>query len=180
MPHVFYSYIPYIGLLIACICASVFDIRSRRIPNAIPLSLVSAALIFKAIHGPVEFGISIAAVIVLLLLGTVLFSLRFLGGGDIKLLAAGCAFLPFAEMPQFLLYTAVGGGVLALATAAMNKTLKRSFRGALTIMHGMSVDVGATVAPTTQTSLPYAIAITFGAISVTLIHTFSQTGLRVI
>jgi prepilin peptidase CpaA len=180
MPHGFYSYIPYIGILIACVCASVFDIRSRMIPNAIPLSLVSAALIFKATHGPVDLGIAIATVIVLLLFGSVLFSLRVLGGGDIKLLAAGCAFLPFGEMSQFLLSTAIGGGILAIVTALFRKTLKSSFSGALAIMHGMSVDSGVTVAPTTQTSLPYAIAITFGAISVTLIHTFSQTGLRVI
>lgn len=180
MPHVLYAFIPYIALIVACICASFFDVRSRKIPNAIPISLVSAALIFKAMHGPADFGIAVATTVTLLLLGSVAFSLRFLGGGDVKLLAAGCAFLPPSEMPQFLLSTALGGGVLALLTACMQNTLKTSLQGAFSIMHGIRIDPTTAVSPATRTSLPYAIAITFGAISVTLIHTFSPIGLRVI
>jgi len=179
MSQVLYNSAPYIALLIACSIAAITDVRSRTIPNAIPISLVIFALIFKAMHGPVDLGISIAAIIVMLMLGSVVFSMRFLGGGDIKLLAAGCAFLPVSEMTQFLLFTAVGGGLLAIVTAALNGTLKKTLHGAFTILHGVRVDPSIAVAPTTQTSLPYAIAITFGAISVTLIHTFSPTGLRV-
>jgi prepilin peptidase CpaA len=180
MSHALCALAPYIALIVACIFASVFDVRSRKIPNAIPISLLLAAFTFKAMHGPAELGIAVTATIVLLLLGSLAFSLRLLGGGDVKLLAAGCAFLPPSEMPQFLLFTALGGGALALVTAGMQKTLKRSLQGALSIMHGIRIDPTMAVSPATRTSLPYAIAITFGAISVTLIHTFSPTGLRVI
>jgi prepilin peptidase CpaA len=180
MPYDLYAYTPYIALIVACIFASIFDVRSRKIPNAIPISLVVAAFIFKAMHGPAEFGIAVSATIALLLLGSLAFSLHILGGGDVKLLAAGCAFLPPSEMPQFLLSTALGGGMLALMTACTQRTLKTSLQGAFTIMHGIRIDPTTAIAPATRTSLPYAIAITFGAISVTLIHTFSPTGLRVI
>ena len=172
-------HIAYIALLTASIFAIVTDVRSRKIPNVIPISLAASALIFKAAHGPTDFLTAVAVLLAVLFVGTVAFSFHWLGGGDVKLLAAGCAFLPPSEGVYFLLFTAIGGGILALVTAAAKGTLRSTIAGAFTIVHGLQVDKDILIKPQSSTQLPYAIAISFGALSVMLMHVFNTTALRI-
>lgn len=178
MAHLIDQSIPYAALLIACIFATCTDIRSRKIPNAIPISLAVAALIYQAMHGPFALFSALAAMVAMLFCGTILFSFGWLGGGDIKFLAAGCALLPLSEAMYFVIFTAIGGGILALATATMRGTLRQTIAGSLMILHSAKIDAKMPAAPQTETRLPYAIAITFGALVLTFMHTYYPTGLR--
>ncbi len=179
MQLVLYHQLPYIVLLIACVAAAVTDIRARKIPNAIPLMLVVCALTLRATQGPGELLTALATVFVVMAVGLAGFCIKALGGGDVKLLAAACACIPVGEGLYFLLFTAVGGGILAIVTAAFKGTLKQTLSGSFAIFHGLTIDPTTRIATQSTTTLPYAIAITFGALSITLMHTFDPASLRV-
>ncbi len=108
----------------ACALAVLTDLRSRRIPNALTAALAIAALALHATQGPVAFAVACATLVGVLLIGFVAFSFGWLGGGDVKLLAAGAAALGLPDAVPFLIYTAIGGGVLALVVAIAMGRLK--------------------------------------------------------
>ena len=101
------------------VAAAVIDGRSRRHPEPAALGL---ALLGLAAHRRRPrrrrrlgaAGLDLAAAAAVFLAGAVAFRFRLLGGGDVKLLAAGALWLGAAALGPFLLATALAGGVLAL------------------------------------------------------------------
>ena len=89
-----------------CAIAVATDLRFRRIPNALTAALAIAALGLHAASGLAAFGIALATLVAVLFIGLVAFSFGWLGGGDVKLLAAGAAALGFPDAVPFLVYTA--------------------------------------------------------------------------
>lgn len=155
-----------IGLtVIACAVASYFDVRARRIPNWLTGLLAAGALAVNGFLGLKPFLLSVAVMAVIMLLGTVLYSIGGVGGGDIKLAAAASGVLSFPLCIPFLLYSAIGGGLLAVAFIVFRGNLRQSVaRAAVMTMGG-----GAAVAK--NQSLPYAVAFAFGAILIALSQT---------
>lgn len=105
-----------VGLL--ALAAGV-DLRHRRIPNALVAAL--AALGLLRIAGEVAGGGGLAApgadlavAAAIFVLGAVLFHLSMLGGGDVKLLAAGALWIGAPGVAAYLGATALAGGALAL------------------------------------------------------------------
>lgn len=98
------------------IIGALRDVTTMTIPNKISLALL--ALFFPtalavglewsvaAMHVGVGFGA--------LLVGMLIFALRWVGGGDAKLLAAACLWLGAPAIPHFLLWTAVAGGAFSI------------------------------------------------------------------
>lgn len=97
--------------------AGVADVASRRIPNWLTGVTAACFLPFALATGlPVSFiGIHLATACVLLLLGYALFAFGMLGGGDAKMIAVSGLWLGFPGSILFVLFSAVAGGVLALA-----------------------------------------------------------------
>lgn len=93
------------------------DLTSMKIPNWISglliLGFFPAALLLGLTFP--EIGIHVAIAVAALLIGMGLFALNFLGGGDVKLMAAACLWLGLSGSGVFLLATAVVGGVFSLA-----------------------------------------------------------------
>ncbi|WP_291833205.1 prepilin peptidase [Brevundimonas sp.] len=99
------------------IVAGLKDLTTMRIPNWISLLLivfffpaalaVGLPLTTLAIH----IGVAFAA----LLVGAGMFALRWIGGGDAKLMAAACLWLGLEGSGMFLLWTGVMGGLFCLA-----------------------------------------------------------------
>lgn len=132
--------------------AAVYDLRSRRIPN--PLSAVLALLGVVAAgleRGWGGVGIALLTLAVLLALGTVAFGRGLIGGGDIKLIAAGCCGLTPGLAVDFLLYTALFGGLVSLATLAASGRLTAS------LVTGVYVRG--------RERVPYAVAVWAGAVA---------------
>jgi prepilin peptidase CpaA len=102
---------------ILMIIAGAGDALSLRIPNR--LTLAMAALFFPmalATGMPwADIGQHMAMGLGLLILGFTLFSFGLFGGGDAKLLAAAGLWFGTAQALPFILFTALAGGVLALA-----------------------------------------------------------------
>ena len=87
-----------------------------------------------------------------------------IGGGDIKLAIAGSGMLSYPLCVPFLLYTAIGGGLLAVLFLAFRRNAARL---ALACCYSWRPAGGIGIAAKRAT-LPYAVAFAFGAILVAL------------
>jgi prepilin peptidase CpaA len=144
--------------LAACAIACVTDARWRRIPNALTYAAILGALAFAAFRGPLPLAEAIGAALVTILVGSVLLALGWLGGGDVKLLAAGAATVGFPWFFLILGYIAIAGGLFAAITAARDGRLRTV---ATHIIYSL---VGKTkiVADPHASRVPYALAICAG------------------
>lgn len=151
-------------LLIAVLAlASVADLRERRIPNALTVPAVALGLLFNGLFFGLDglrdsaqgAGLGLA-----MLFG--FFVLRWMGAGDVKLMAAVGAI----KGPEFVFYAclwgAIFGGVFALAG------LIRSRRLGLALAHlyysRLMPQAGGTLVTTWR--VPYAPAIGLGCVVV--------------
>jgi prepilin peptidase CpaA len=134
--------------LAGCAAASYGDIRTRRIPNWLTGSLALAALAVHSFYGLRAVLISLAVIVAITLAGTLLYSRGGIGGGDIKLAIAASGMLSYPLCLPFLLYSAIGGGLLAVGFILLNRKSRAE-----------------SVKPKT---LPYAVAFLFGAIVIAL------------
>jgi prepilin peptidase CpaA len=115
-------------------------VRARRVPNWLTGSLALAAILVHAFGGLRAAAISLAVMAVLVAAGTLLYSRGGIGGGDIKLAIAASGMLSFPLCIPFLIYAAIGGGLLAVAYMLTTKSK----------------------------TMPYALAFAFGAVVVAL------------
>jgi prepilin peptidase CpaA len=100
--------------------AAATDLLTMRIPNLLTLGLCAAFLVVAPVAGLSwqEVLMHLAAGAAMLLVGLLLFSLGWAGGGDAKLLAVASLWLGFEPLVLFLGYVAVFGGALAIAILA--------------------------------------------------------------
>jgi prepilin peptidase CpaA len=101
---------------LALATAALTDLRSRTIPNAIPLVLMAAFPIaaWAAGMSAGQMAWHLAAGAAGLGVAAGLFAVRAWGGGDAKLAATAALWLGFAPLPRFVLVMALTGGGLAL------------------------------------------------------------------
>ena len=139
--------------------AAVSDAMWFRIPNAVPIAIVALYPVYLLAGGP-GLGVlhwSLAIMIGTFLLGALLFSRGWMGGGDVKLIAALALWAGPVHFPAFLVMTSIAGGalVLVILLASRNAALNwvvGSIRGALHLP----------VTPRTasgKSTVPYGIAI---------------------
>jgi prepilin peptidase CpaA len=149
------------------IVAALSDATTMTIPNWISALLVVAffpAALAVGLPAPV-IGLSVALCFGALVIGMGMFALHWIGGGDAKLFAASALWLGLAGAAPFLVWTAIAGGVLALALLGARR---------------MASDIGVPfrqpgwmerlLAP--KGDIPYGIAIAAGALAA-----FPQSGL---
>ncbi|MFQ5346587.1 MAG: prepilin peptidase [Rhodothalassiaceae bacterium] len=123
------------------------DLRSRLIPNRIPLAVV--LLFFLAAWSGVVDGIwmHLAVFAAVLAVSVALFALGILGGGDAKLIPAVSLWAGSDRLVPFLVVMTLTGGLLALLLL-----VRRRLSEASSDAHAGSV--------------PYAVAIAAGAIAI--------------
>lgn len=155
----------------ACAVAVATDLAYRKIPNPLTFGLALVALALHAPQGAVAFALALGIFCAVLVIGCVAFSFKWLGGGDVKLLAAGAAALGFPDVVPFLIYTAIGGGVLALTVSVATGRLRPVLHSVVLILRPFAYKGTVAVAPPSNLTLPYACAIAFGALAVALSHT---------
>lgn len=155
----------------ASLVAAVTDLRTRRIPNALVIALLACGLAANALNGWQAVGTDALIVVAVLLAGTVAFSLRLIGGGDIKLLAAAAGTLVYPTCVTFILFTLLCGGVLAVVFAAVRGRLGAT----ITNVQAMALPLFAgarPVRPQDSIAMPYALAIFGGAACTAVINGF--------
>jgi prepilin peptidase CpaA len=112
MPHNPIAYVLPALLLIA----AVSDVRAYRIPNW--LTLATALLFFPVawwmgMPWP-DYITHLMAGALLFFVGFMMFQFNIFGGGDAKLMAAAGLWFGMANLPVFITWTALAGGVLAI------------------------------------------------------------------
>ena len=106
------------AVVVVAVTACVFDLRTRRIPNALTFGAALAAAAFHVVTGGATGLMASAGG---WLLGIALFfpffALRGMGGGDVKLLGAFGAWLGPVAVFRVGLYSAIAGGVVGALVA---------------------------------------------------------------
>jgi prepilin peptidase CpaA len=163
MPIAALSLFPFV------LTAAVSDIRRRRVSNRLNLTILAAGLVWRAASLNGWFVLdAFAGVGVGLAILFIPFAARWVGAGDVKLLAACGAWLgPFDAMLAGL-FGLLGGGVLAAAIAASGGA---ELRKSVTQTLGLSVaTLTAPVAPRRRAAqvVPLAVPIAAAACAILL------------
>ena len=157
------------AVLLLGVLASIWDIRTRRVPNVLTLGFPIVALVVHfATLGTPGLLDTAAGWAVGLVLFLPLFALGGMGAGDVKLLAAFGAWLGAWNAVETALAAGVIGGVLALGVALTRSYVSEAF---MNIWHLLIYwrTVGFQAHPTLTLKshdgprLAYAIPISLGA-----------------
>lgn len=141
--------------LICMLAAAAVDVRTRQVPN-----LLAAAAALSGIAAFVSIGQAgllwqpLLVALAVMAAGTVMFSRNWVGGGDVKLLAAASSWFTAAGALQFLSSVFLAGGALALVAIGLRRAR------------------GRRASRQSQAALPYAVAIAAGAIVQVLLARF--------
>ena len=132
---------------VTLIAAAISDLRSFRIPNYLSAILI---VLFGIIYGLAGFtGMpwgNLLHFLVALVVGMVLFSRGWIGGGDAKLYAAAALWFNWTGAVALIFTTTIAGAALAIAFVASR-------------MLGLRKNV-----PKEDRRIPYGVAIAAGAI----------------
>jgi prepilin peptidase CpaA len=149
------------ALLVACVGA-IWDVFTYRIPNRVTYSAIALSFI---VHWVVEGPIGLLWAVLGLFIGggmfLVLYLLRTMGAGDVKLMAAVGAFAGPSKTVEISLYSAIAGGILALIVAVYKGRLKRTLGNLLDLIR-FHAAVGAETHPTLNLHNPEAMRFAYG------------------
>jgi len=144
-------------LPVLAVVAGLHDLTTFRIPNWIPavLALAFAPAAFVVGLAPLQMAVHLGVGLAALVVGMGLFALRWVGGGDAKLIAAACLWLGLGGTPPFLIWTTVFGGLLSLALLSARKYVPYA--------PGAPAWIGKLLEP--KGGAPYGVAIAAGALA---------------
>ena len=187
-----------IGTFVALLVAvAIIDVRHLTISNRYcaaiallyPIHAMTAPYGVDLVDGGIVGGVA-------LIIGFLLFSMRLAGGGDVKLFAAVSLWAGSHGLTEFVLVTALTGGIFAAGMMIRNRLAKRRagdglraasanvFLGGLLLARSGAAAVGTAAGaprtdsaaepntkpspegPTPVGTLPYGVAISFGGIVV--------------
>jgi prepilin peptidase CpaA len=153
------------ALLALTVLAVGWDLKTRRIPNALTASGLLVALALRAFQGPGSLALGLLAAFIAFALAVPLVLAGGLGGGDAKLLAAIGAFVGPAALPTALLVTALAGGVLALVVAMRRRALGETLAHTRSLVAPAGVTARRTLRTPGALAVPYGVAISAGALA---------------
>lgn len=152
-----------IGLLV---WASISDFRTFTIPNRVSLCI----LILYPAHllanpEPISWGASLGIGAIVFTAGCLLFAMKAMGGGDVKLLAVTAMWAGPAYIFEFFVVIGVAGLILAVVFAARTALAD----GATTGHRSLLAAVGdIRHVPIMKLTIPYGIAISAAGMFVSL------------
>lgn len=155
--------------LLCALIGAVYDVISRRIPNAFTLpAILFGLLLHYSLGGWRQLGSAAAGGLLCGLIFLLLHLAGGMGGGDVKLIAAAGSSAGLSLVGPLLIWTSLAGGVMAIGVALYHRRLKQTLLNvrALVVHHGR---VG--LAPHAEFNLdnaqalrlPYALAIAAGS-----------------
>jgi prepilin peptidase CpaA len=155
-----------LAVLVLGVGAGAFiDLRTRRVPNALTMTLTTIGIACAAagISGLTVFAsvLGLAVGFGLMLPGYIFGAT---GAGDVKLMAAAGALLGPAHIGPAFLYTALAGGVLALVVARRRRRLALTFEGTTRLIVTRAANAAALEHPAANNRFAYAPAIAVGCV----------------
>jgi prepilin peptidase CpaA len=158
------------GAIAVGLAGCVWDIRTRRIPNALTFGGALLGLCASAFEGGLAgAGVSLVGWALGAAVFLPFFLVRGMGGGDVKLMAALGAWLGPGPVMWSALYAGIAGGLLAVALSLYHGYLKQALTnlgGALLYWRtaGPGPVPGLTLATARGPRLPYALPILVGTV----------------
>jgi prepilin peptidase CpaA len=164
------SSVAFAALASGALVATVVDIRVRRIPNTLTATMagIGVGLAAAGVSG-VSLGASVAGFILGFLLMMPGHALGATGAGDVKFMAAVGAIVGPSLVVSAFLFTAIAGGVLALAVAVRRQRLGATLAGTgrlITAPADAKKEIGAA---TVSSRFAYGPAIAIGSVLAALI-----------
>jgi prepilin peptidase CpaA len=165
------SELTYPAAATACaLVGSIFDVKSRRIPNFITLpAFLFGLALHLALGGWRQLLSSLAAGLICAAIFLVFYIAGGMGAGDVKLiLAVGCI-AGLSHVAYLLVLTALSGGVMAIVWAVARGQLQQTIMnvGELASHHrhaGLQPHPDLNLKNAATLRLPYALAIAGGSI----------------
>jgi prepilin peptidase CpaA len=147
--------------------AAQADVRTRSIPTRLTCPALLLGLAVHAGVGGID-GLK-ASLVGMLLAGGVLFPgylMRWMGAGDVKLMAAVGAWVAFPQAVIAVLASLVAGGVIAMVVAVRRGVLTQALQGAALMgVWALARNGRTAAAPVVSTGVrfPFALAIWVGS-----------------
>lgn len=151
--------------------AAVVDLRQRRIPNWLTLSIIASGLAQSIVHPALSPAQSALGLLCGFALTFVLFAMGALGGGDVKLLAGVGAWMGPAGVFVIFVAAAIVGMVMvivqSIAQGRLRVLLRNSAVVAISVRHMDALGLEHTVQTGTSCRsvdrpLPYAVPVLIG------------------
>jgi prepilin peptidase CpaA len=152
------------------IAACGFDLRTRRIPNALTFGAAAAALLSAGLmEGPTGIGLALAGCFLGLILWLPIYALGGMGAGDVKLIAAIGAWLGPSGVLFTAIYAGIAGAVMALLVALARGYLREAYQNVqMLVLHwcvaGLSPQRQLTLDTARGPRLAYAVPILVGTL----------------
>ena len=122
--------------------AAVQDAMTLRISNLLSVAILIVGAVGLALQ-PEHWWQHLLAFAIMLGLGIALFSFKWMGGGDAKLLAAAALAFDLVGLVRFIVATLMAGGVLAIVAAAIHLVRGKGLKRGIDIPYGVAVAAGA-------------------------------------
>ncbi len=106
------------------IFAALHDIAARTIPNTVSALLAVLGLWLRGMDSQLLTGLAMGAIVFAICLACWLRG--WMGGGDVKLLAAAAIFVPPALVGSMIISTTLFGGVVGLVYLALRAIVRRT------------------------------------------------------
>ena len=160
----------FIGAVMVALVGAFTDWRSARIPNRLTYSAIAAAVVLRTsllgLPGLKSCGLGI------LVAGgffAVLFVIRAMGGGDMKMMAAIGAWVGGNHILIVLIAIGLAGGALAIAYALLSNNLIQTVRNTVRLMayrftSGLQPHPEMNVQTPGSRRIPFGLAIAAGTL----------------
>jgi prepilin peptidase CpaA len=154
------------------VVAALWDVRRRRIPNF----MSGATLLFGlssavASQGWEAFLSGMAACLATILIGWVPWTKGWIGGGDVKLAAAAASAVGLSMLHEYLLATALAGGLVALICYVLSsRSARRDMVANLKLLPAGIIAEPDIHGGAGRVSVPYGVACVAGALFVLFVR----------
>lgn len=155
----------------ASICAligSIFDVKSRRVPNLLTgPAMLCGLLLHLSLGGWKDMLISVLAGLICGLIFLIFYLAGGMGAGDVKLITAVGCLAGLHNVAPLLELTGIAGGVMAVWLAMSRGRLKETMANMVALIshhrsEGLTPHPEINVLNASTLRLPYALAITAG------------------
>jgi prepilin peptidase CpaA len=148
---------------------AVIDMYTRRVPNRLTLGVAALGMALAAVHAT---SLTIASAFAGFVAGLVLMLpahvIAGTGAGDVKLFAALGTLLGPSRIAAAFVYTAIAGGVLALAVAYRRRRLAATVERTAALVTTGGGNIADIERSTEDNRFAYAPAIAIGALAAAL------------
>jgi prepilin peptidase CpaA len=157
----------------ALVCASIatlYDLRTRRIPNKLTLPAILFGLVLHLVRGgPAELGLSALAGLIAGGVFLLFFLAGGMGAGDVKLMTAIGTLAGTGHIKDVLISTVLIGAVMGIALALYRGKFRQTLGNVLTLVQhhrteGLEAHPELNVRNETSLRLPYALPIAAGCL----------------